>query len=307
VTFDEAVPIAIDFSPADNETGVSTDINLMVTFDEYVQAGVGDIIIKKSTDDAVVATTADGTLQVSFSDDTVTIDSTVDLPDSTRYDILIDAGAITDLAGNPYAGISEESIWNFMTIFGENGGNIITLESGWNVFSTPRQLNSIEFSNGGIGITFSKLEGGAYSGNTTPATIANIKPLEGFLVNNTSGDVVYVYLDYKKGLTSGQRLFTKVLDAGWNIVGVADQSFSANDVDYTEIELRSALDSITGQFANIIDYTGDFGDDDDNQVDSFTQIFSTQTGGKLFEEFKAYPVFIRQGSASYGGSQKDGD
>ena len=310
VTFDETAPTATTFYPTDNSTGVAVDSNLEITFLEEMQAGTGDILIKKSADDSTVATiSAADTAQVSFATNVVTIDPTADLPDSTSLYIEIDTDALTDLAGNEFAGISSKSEWNFLTVFGTNGGNIITLASGWNVFSTPRQLSSIEFENGGTDISFYKLEGGTYDSTTTAATVSNVKPLEGFLVNNSSGSSVDVYLDYEDDVTSGQnvKLFTKDLEAGWNIVGVADQSFEANDTDYTEVAVDSAFDSILNQFANIIDYTDNFSDDNDNAVDSSYQINSTETSGKDFEEFKAYPVFIRSGGATYGGSQQDVD
>ncbi|MCK5472363.1 Ig-like domain-containing protein, partial [Candidatus Gracilibacteria bacterium] len=262
-------------------------------------------------DDSVVTTIPIGDAQVSIVGSVITIDLTSDLDDSTSYYVLIDAGAITDPVGNPYAGIiSDKTEWNFLTVFGSNGGNIITLVPGWNVFSTPRELDSIVFSNGGLGIIFYKLEGGAYPITTTAAITNNIKPLEGFLVNNTSGSSVDVYLNYADGVTDGQEVksFNKDLIAGWNIVGVANQSFEANDSNYTEISIRDAFANISNT-GSIIDYTTDdfAGGDNDNKIDSSGEIFSIPTTDtEKFEEFKSYLVFINQ-DTTYGGSQKDNE
>ena len=304
---DTVAPTAPTFSPLDNATGVAVDTNLTLTFSENMKAGVGDILVKKSSDDSTLATIPADDAQISFEDDVVTINPIADLSEATSYYFEIAAGALTDLAGNSYAGFTDKSAWNFTTVPGANVENTLIFEPGWNVFSTPRLLESINFSNGGTNLSFYKLEGGQWNDTTTPATTANIQPLEGFLVNNASGDNIYVYLDYKAELTAGQKLFTDTLDAGWNIVGVADLDFAANDLNYTETAIDSAFDSLLGSFAQIIDYTTeDFGGNDSNNgvEDKYLQINSTDTSERYFEEFKAYPVFIRQGGGAYGGSQQ---
>ena len=46
---------------------------------------------------------------------TVTIDPSVTLADGTSYYVLVDSGAIRDLAGNAFAGFSTPTAWNFTT------------------------------------------------------------------------------------------------------------------------------------------------------------------------------------------------
>jgi len=96
--------------------------------------------------------------------------------------------------------------------------NTVTLKTGWNVFSTPNTLQTIAFSNStGFGLTFYKLEWGVYSQVTV--STSTIVPLAGFLVNNTSGAAVDVYLTAKTWLTANEKLHQKSLTAGWNILG----------------------------------------------------------------------------------------
>ncbi|MBU1089868.1 hypothetical protein KKF38_03690, partial [Patescibacteria group bacterium] len=152
-------------------------------------------------------------------------------------------------------------------------------------------------------MNFYKMEGGEWSGTTTPATTANIQPLEGLLVNNTNDNTVHIYLDYEDS-NPGEQFFTKMLDVGWNIVGVADLSFEADSEDYTEISVKNAFSSIKDQPSNIIDYTTDDfgGNDNSNEIDFSSQRYSTpETDTEKFEEFKAYPVFVRQ-AVKYSGS-----
>ena len=102
-------PTVETFTPADNDAGVAVDANLVIDFDEDVQAGSGNITLKKASDNSSVAAT------VSFTADTVTIDPDSDLAEGTEYYVEIDAGAIENTAGNDYAGISGSTAWNFTT------------------------------------------------------------------------------------------------------------------------------------------------------------------------------------------------
>jgi hypothetical protein len=67
----------------DNETGVSQNATLALTFDDYMAKGTGSITIKRYAD-------------------------------NSNFEI-IDEGALTDDAGNGYAGIANKDTWNFTT------------------------------------------------------------------------------------------------------------------------------------------------------------------------------------------------
>ena len=45
----------------------------------------------------------------------MTVNPTLDLAHNTTYSIQIDAGAFTDVAGNAYKGITNNTSWNFTT------------------------------------------------------------------------------------------------------------------------------------------------------------------------------------------------
>ncbi len=99
-------------SPADDSTNVPTNTNLLITFDEEVQAGSGNLLVKK-TDGTLVETIA--ITSALISGNTVTIDPTSDLEASTGYYVEVEAGTIRDLAGNDFAGINDPTTWNFTT------------------------------------------------------------------------------------------------------------------------------------------------------------------------------------------------
>jgi methionine-rich copper-binding protein CopC len=115
LALDITAPTVSSTSPVDNATGVAVGNNIVLTFSENVKAGAGNILIHK-TDGTVVATIsiADSS-QVSFSGSTVTVNPLADLLDSTGYYVTVEAGAITDLAGNYFAGISDPTVFNFIT------------------------------------------------------------------------------------------------------------------------------------------------------------------------------------------------
>ncbi len=114
-TPDITAPTATSFTPADNTTDIAIGEDLVIEFNENIQAGTGNIVIKQLSDNSTVETIDVASSQVSLSNDTVTIDPTADLAEGTEYYVEIDAGAIEDTAGNDYAGISGNSSWNFTT------------------------------------------------------------------------------------------------------------------------------------------------------------------------------------------------
>ncbi|MFA6410089.1 MAG: Ig-like domain-containing protein [Candidatus Buchananbacteria bacterium] len=109
-------PTIANFSPADNSTGMVSGGNLVLTFDDAVYVGSGNITIKKTSDNSVFeaidvtsgSVTGSGT-------SSITINPASDFSYETGYYIQIDAAAFDDVNGNSYAGISDTTTWNFTT------------------------------------------------------------------------------------------------------------------------------------------------------------------------------------------------
>lgn len=121
---DNTIPVVVTYSPADNATGVLTTANLILTFSKNVTAGTGNVIIKKVSDNSTVQTIDITSGQVTFDGTNgVTINPASNLSNGTEYYVQIDAGAITDSVGNPYAGIADTTTWSFKTkSSGTSGG-----------------------------------------------------------------------------------------------------------------------------------------------------------------------------------------
>ncbi|MBL7723468.1 MAG: Ig-like domain-containing protein [Chitinophagaceae bacterium] len=113
---DVTAPTAVTYNPASGTTGVALNGNLVLTFSENIQKGTaGNILVKRTSDNATVQTTAVTSAAVTVSSATATIPFN-GLAYSTGYYINIDAGTFRDLAGNNYAGISATGTWTFTTM-----------------------------------------------------------------------------------------------------------------------------------------------------------------------------------------------
>lgn len=118
---DSTAPVLSGLSPADGSKGVNTASNLVLTFSESVLAGTGTIDIRLASDGTVWRSLAVGSAEVTISGAEVTLDPGIDLPPGTALYVTIAAGVLTDLAGNAFAGIGDDTTFNFTTI----GGNLI--------------------------------------------------------------------------------------------------------------------------------------------------------------------------------------
>src|SRR4030095_3131239 len=96
-TGDLTPPVVNPYSPADNATNVATNANLVLTFNEAVQKGVGNVLVKVNS---VTTQTIDvSSAAVTISGNTVTIDP-ADFATNSPVNIEIAAGALKDLSNN---------------------------------------------------------------------------------------------------------------------------------------------------------------------------------------------------------------
>ncbi|MGI1937954.1 Ig-like domain-containing protein [Shewanella oncorhynchi] len=114
ILVDTATPTVQSFNPLDGAIGVAVGANFVLTMNEDIQLGSGNIVIY-NTDDVAVATIDVGSPvgQLTITAGVLTINPAANLVENTSYYIQIANGAITDLAGNLYAGISNKTDWNF--------------------------------------------------------------------------------------------------------------------------------------------------------------------------------------------------
>ncbi|WP_066649320.1 MULTISPECIES: beta strand repeat-containing protein [Sphingomonas] len=131
-------PTLVSSTPADNATGVAIGANIVLTFDQNVQAGTGDIILRPATGSDITIPVANA--QVTFSGSTVTINPTADLRPGVAYDVIIGSGVITNSGGTAFAGIALDALdftssfsipdGTFNAVFAIADPGTFTLQSG---------------------------------------------------------------------------------------------------------------------------------------------------------------------------------
>ena len=103
-------------TPSDNAIDILPSANLTMAFGEDIFKGTGNITIKKKSDGSTIETIDVTSSAVTISSGTVTIDPVnLILPPATEFYVNIDAGALTDIAGNSYA-INNNTDWSFTII-----------------------------------------------------------------------------------------------------------------------------------------------------------------------------------------------
>ena len=112
---DNENPLLVSTTPADDDVDVALATNLILEFNENIQAGTGGINLVNDTNGLTtfIVTTASN---VSISGPQITISLTPALNPNSAYHIEIDSDAILDESGNNYSGIADATTWNFSTI-----------------------------------------------------------------------------------------------------------------------------------------------------------------------------------------------
>lgn len=105
-------PMLTSMSPPDGSVGVYENSNLLsYSFNENVQAGSGNVIVRRVDNDAIILN-ADVTnpSNVIISGGSFTIVSTTEFDYSTEYYVEFPSGVIEDLLGNPFEGIGSSPL-----------------------------------------------------------------------------------------------------------------------------------------------------------------------------------------------------
>ncbi|HSH88335.1 MAG TPA: Ig-like domain-containing protein, partial [Ramlibacter sp.] len=129
---DTVAPLVQAFNPADEATAVATGANIVLTFNESIQRGIGTIYLRTDAGAFVEGFDVASSGRLAISGATLTIDPTANLLYSTGYRVEFFEENIRDLAGNGYAGTFS---YNFTTqaapVFnGTNGDDTYTGSAG---------------------------------------------------------------------------------------------------------------------------------------------------------------------------------
>ncbi len=107
---DVTPPMVSTLSPVNGADDALTGDPLEATFNEAIQAGTGTISLIKTLGEVPVD------VEIEFDEFTLVIIPELPLESGTEYSVVVPAGAVEDLAGNPFGGIPATTAWTFTTL-----------------------------------------------------------------------------------------------------------------------------------------------------------------------------------------------
>ena len=113
VIIDSELPILLSSTPSDGSRAVKLDQNIVLKFSEAVTAGSGKINLFDASGELVEAFNVSPSI---ISSATVTLNPSADFASRSAYYIQIPSTAFVDAAGNGYAGISNKTGLDFVTL-----------------------------------------------------------------------------------------------------------------------------------------------------------------------------------------------
>jgi hypothetical protein len=142
-------PSITSFSPTDGATNVQVNTNIILTFDQYVQAGVGSIFLRNSSPVAGVGTLIQaigvGSTSVVFNNQTVTIDPPANMVNNTEIFVVIPQGVIENAISGAALSLTT---YNFTTIAAqpgdEFGGGYLICQTGGNRYIVAPSSTEVE-------------------------------------------------------------------------------------------------------------------------------------------------------------------
>ena len=109
-------PVLIESAPSDDSVEIEINQDIDLAFNKAVVAGSGNIIIRSNDGEDTRTIAVTDSSQVTIAGGKVSINPTADLHANKSYSIQMAIGVITDSAGRPFAGISDDTTLNFNTI-----------------------------------------------------------------------------------------------------------------------------------------------------------------------------------------------
>lgn len=156
---DDIAPTLAALSPLDNATDMAIDVKPALTFSERIVGTDKLIRFYKGDGTEVESFRADNTSRVSIAGVEATITPSSSLLNDKDYYIIVEAGAFTDRAGNPYGGLAAATDWNFKTIKDLIPPTVVSLNPAHQSVNVPRDTKlTIQFSEPVLPVAGKKLK-----------------------------------------------------------------------------------------------------------------------------------------------------
>jgi len=243
------IPVVQTYNPAQGSTVSSLSASITLTFNEAVMAtpnGVGTIQLRtgSSTGPLVQSFSLTNTAQLNFAGTTLTVTPSSPLVNNTTYFLVIAPGAIQDIAGDAFAGITTYS-------FGVNSSGTTGTPTPTPT-PTPTATPTPTVGNAPQVLTFSPALGATTSNLSTPIVVnfnENVLPGTGniqiFANSATSGQLVS---------TINVATSSSVIFSGSSLTIIPPQSFSPATTYYVVFPSGSVKDSAGNAYAGANTY-----------------------------------------------------
>ena len=162
LVIDGNVPTLSSSNPVDNATGAVLNQNIVLTFNENISKGTGNILIKKTSDNSTVETIDVTTAAVTVSTNTATINPASDFDLNIGYYIQIDNTAFKDVANNNYAGITDATSLNFTSEANQTNSYAVasgnwSVPSNWSLGRLPISTDNVNVGTNTINLDISNV------------------------------------------------------------------------------------------------------------------------------------------------------
>ena len=223
-TADETAPTLLSNVPADDATGVATGNNITLTFSEPIAFGTGNIQLVDLDDGSGTLTidAASPGAEASISSATLTIDPGAGLETGTNYAVRIADTAIKDLNDINFAGISDNTTFNFTTInlssISINDPSVAEGDAGTTTLTYTVTLSPS--NSGAVTVNYATMDGTAVAGSDYTAiasTLLTFNPGE-------TTKTIDVVINGDKMLESDETILVKLSNLSGSNVIIADDT-----------------------------------------------------------------------------------
>jgi len=115
IVIDVKAPTLVSSSPSDDMGDVALDADIVLTFDENITLGTGNIVISDGNE-TITIDVENHAGQLLINNNVLTINLSSDLANSgANYNVQVAETAITDITGNAYVGIADTTSLDFQT------------------------------------------------------------------------------------------------------------------------------------------------------------------------------------------------
>ncbi|MFA9371359.1 MAG: endonuclease [Labilibaculum antarcticum] len=114
VDTDSNSPSVTNYSPENGTEAISLTANLILTFNEEISEGTGNILIKRYSDDSEFESlNVIDNPRVTITNNTILINPEAQFEEGIKYYVSIASGVLTDASFNTFDGISSKDEWHF--------------------------------------------------------------------------------------------------------------------------------------------------------------------------------------------------